>query len=269
MLIRLRDILPLQNLKDYKIHFARWNKAHQPLDVFTRNRHEWQEWQEYRPKRDEFNRPFIFSLASFYHEPDMWLFGGVYKVVERRPDRYVVELSQVGELFIGRLKLHSTYRERATRVKMEGYFDDLHVAEILPEPFAGRAFPGYEEIDLSFDELGVLVKNERMDWRAALENVKGIYLITDIKTGKRYVGKASGEGGIWARWRSYSGTGHGGNVELQAIVKSGGQTYCRENFRFALLEYRSAATPDVQISKREAFWKQLLLTRGAQGLNRN
>ncbi|WP_028163794.1 hypothetical protein [Bradyrhizobium elkanii] len=75
--------------------------------MWARDRGEWQGWQEYRPARDEFNRPKIFSLIQFYHEPDAWLFGGVFRVSERLSDRYVVMLSEEGRGFIGRLKCHS------------------------------------------------------------------------------------------------------------------------------------------------------------------
>jgi hypothetical protein len=152
---------------------------------------------------------------------------------------------------------------------MESHYTDLEVAEILPEQFAGRAFPGYEGIDVSFDEIEILIRNNRMDWRAALESVKGVYLITDLETEKRYVGSASGEGGIWSRWCAYAATGHGGNVELRSLLATGGLDYCRAHFRFALLEHRDSRTSDDQILKREEFWKRLLLTRGELGLNRN
>ena len=70
---------------------------------------------------------------------------------------------------------------RTTRANFENHFADFEVQEILREPYTGRPFPGYEDIDLSFDELETLVRNNRPDWKAALENAKGIYLITDTK----------------------------------------------------------------------------------------
>lgn len=73
------------------------NDRDQPLDVFARDRNEWQGWQEYRPKYNVFNREFIFSFMRFYHENDAWLFGGVYRVIERLQDRYEVELVEDGE----------------------------------------------------------------------------------------------------------------------------------------------------------------------------
>jgi hypothetical protein len=72
-------------------------------------------WQEHRPGRDQFNRPFIFSLIRFYHEPDIWLFGGVFRVLQRHADGYEVELTDEGAGFLGRLKLRSSYRKMAAR----------------------------------------------------------------------------------------------------------------------------------------------------------
>jgi len=46
----------------------------------------------------------------------------------------------------------------------------------------------------------------------SLNSLPGIYLITDIKTGLRYIGSAYGENGIWSRWGNYFRTnGHGNN----------------------------------------------------------
>jgi hypothetical protein len=152
---------------------------------------------------------------------------------------------------------------------MESQYDDFEVVEILREPYTGRPFPGYEDIELSFEEIETLVRNSRPDWKAALESVKGIYLITDALTGKRYVGSPYGEGGIWSRWSAYVETGHGGNVDLRSLVTTPDLNYCRSNFRFALLEHRPFRAADEQIIQRENSWKRLLLTRGDQGLNRN
>ena len=269
MKIALNNIWAIDDLRSYKVHFARWNGTYNPLDVFVRDRQEWQSWQEYYPGRNDFNRRYIFSLAQFYHEPDIWLFGGVYEVIARHQDCYEVALTSAGQGLIGRLKLRSPYRERTTRANFENHYQAFEVQEILREPYTGRRFPGFDDIDLSFQELEALVKNARPDWMSALESMKGIYLISDTKTGKRYVGSAYGDQGIWSRWCAYVGSGHGGNVELRALVSDPTFTYCRTNFRFALLEHRPSRTEDRIILDREAFWKRILLTRGEHGLNRN
>jgi hypothetical protein len=269
MAILLNDVWQIDSPKDFKLHFARWNGESQPLEVWARDKNSWQRWQEYRPAQNAFNRPFIFALAQFYHEPDIWLFGGIYRVIHSHHDRYEVELTENGEAFNGRLKLRSSYRERATRVNFENHYSNLEVQEILPEPYSGRRFVGFEDINLSFEELESIVHNNRLDWKAALSNVKGIYLISDVNTGRRYIGSAYGDQGIWSRWCNYVATGHGGNVELRALVSDPTLAYCRKAFRFALLEFRAVQTPDDVIIGREAFWKNVLLTRGDFGLNRN
>lgn len=269
MTIFLPDIWSIGSLENYKLHFARWNRVVQPLEVWVRDRDEYQQWQEYRPARNAFNRPFVFSLVRYYHEPDIWLFSGVFRILSRQSKRYRVELTEQGAGMIGRLKLRSPYRNRATRVKMENHYREFEVQEILREPYSGRLFPGFEEIDLSFEELEALVHNSRSDWKAALSSVKGVYLISDRRTGRRYVGSAYGEAGIWARWCSYVATGHGGNKELRALVREPTRAYCRKWFQFALLEHRPEPTPDDVIIAREAFWKRVLFSRGKDGLNRN
>ena len=269
MPIRLADVFPIADPRQYKLHFARHNKREHPSDVFVRSRQEWQGWQEYRPRNNAFNRPYVFSVIAFYHEADQWLFGGIWAVQERRPDRYVVELTQQGAGFVGRLKLHSTYRMRGTRINLENQLDSFAVSEILAEPYTGKKFPGHDWLEIGFAELEALIRSDRPDWRGALEHTKGIYLITDEQTGRQYVGAAYGDQGVWSRWCDYVETGHGGNVELRALIEGPGLDYCRAHFRFALLESHSARTADDAVRDRESHWKQVLQSRGALGLNRN
>jgi hypothetical protein len=35
---------------------------------------------------DDFNRQYVFSLAQDRHDPTLWLFGGIWEVVGRRPE---------------------------------------------------------------------------------------------------------------------------------------------------------------------------------------
>jgi hypothetical protein len=265
--ILLEDVWQPSELDHYKVHFACWNGFHEPLDVWVRSRDEWVGWQQYRPANNDFNRPKILALMSFYHEPATWLFGGVYKVKERQPERYIVELSNELEPFIGRLKVDCLYKERQRRPKLEGVLGQMRVKEVLAQPYTGRRFPGFEDIDVSFEELEALIAQGRADWQAPLSSVTGVYLITDTKLNKRYVGSAWGEGGVWSRWRSYIQTGHGGNAALQPIVKVGTLDYCRQNFRFTLLEHRPGAVGKDVLEAREGHWKRILFTR--RELNRN
>ncbi len=138
MTIYLKDIWAVEQvaeLEDFKILFARSNGRDQPLDVWARDKKEWQGWQEHRPAKNDFNRTYIFSLMQFYHEHDTWLFGGIFEVKKRLADRYVVELTEHGKKFIGRLKIHSLYKGRAVRVNMENHYKGFEVKEILATPY--------------------------------------------------------------------------------------------------------------------------------------
>ena len=59
------------------------------------------------------------------------------------------------------------------------------------------------------------------------------------------------------------------NDELTRLIKKEGIEYARNNFKFALLEYRSMKADDKIIIERENYWKETLLTRGEYGYNKN
>ena len=272
MEIKLAAVLPLDNLQDYKVHFATANtEGVHPLDVFVRDREEWQGWQEWRGKIDLFNRRLIFSLIDFRPEPNVWLYGGTFHVVDRTgtPGRgYRVELVPQHQSFIGRLKIGYRRVGMQRSRNMENLFDKLTVSEILRAPYEGETFPGYEDIKHGFHVLENIFRISKVDWKSALEKVKGVYLIADRSNGKKYVGAAYGEFGIWARWSCYMGTGHGYNDELTRLIREKGIAYARENFVFSLLEYRPMKTDDRVIIARESYWKGVLLSRGF-GYNKN
>ena len=273
MPIHLSSLLPIENRKQYKVHLACSNGSVQPLDVFVRDREEWDKWNCWRSQKDEFNRQFILSLIDFYREPEVWLFGGIYRVLSRRTinfaHSYTVERDPHYEDLVGRLKLRFPRPGRARSVCLENFYDRIMVSELLKEPYTGERFPGYENISHAFTALEDVFRSQRPDWKAALENVKGVYLIVDRSNGKKYVGSAYGEAGIWSRWGSYIGTGHGWNDELKKLVATEGIEYARRNFRISLLEYRPARTDDRVIIERECFWKEALCSRGPFGYNLN
>ncbi len=273
MPIRLSSLLPISNPKDCKAHLACWNGKTQPLDVFVRDRKEWDLWNTWRSGKDEFNRTYILSLIDFYPEPGIWLFGGIYKVVSRAPSNrshsYAVERVPEHEELVGRLKIRFTRPGRIRSVKLENYYSQMTVSELLREPYTGERFPGYENIQHDFGALEVILRTHRPDWKAALENIKGVYLIADKSNGRKYVGSAYGDSGVWARWSCYIGTGHGWNDELTRLIDREGLDYARRNFRISLLEYRPAKTDDKVIIERENYWKEALLSRGPFGYNKN
>ena len=82
-------------------------------------------------------------------------------------------------------------------------------------------------------------------------------MIADKSNGKRYVGSAYGDSGIWARWNCYIGTGHGWTNELTKLIEQKGYEYSMKNFQMSLLEYRPMKTDDGEIIRRRDSGKKL------------
>lgn len=272
--IPVTKIIDIENPKKFKLHAARWNGDDNPLDVYVRSKDEWFGWNSWRHEKDEFSRQYIFSLIDFYHETNMWLFGGIYEVLKRenfqgRDGYKIEEVCQYSD-YVGRLKIKMERPARGRAFYLEKHLETMIVSEILRRPYSGEAFPGYENINHDFHALVPIFKNEVAGWKAALESVKGVYVVMDKSNGKKYVGSAYSTSGVWSRWGCYIGTGgHAWNDELEKIIKKEGREYAQENFRIALLEYRPMKVDDSVIHNRETYWKEVFLSRGKFGYNQN
>lgn len=262
--ILVNEIFRIENPNQYKLHLAcRNTEGVNPLDRYIEGRENWIGWNEWRGNRDDWTREYIFSLIEFYPKSNFWLFGGIFRVLERHPDRYV--LSEVDDFnrYDGRLLL-SFVRYQGMRGRafyLDRYLDQLIVSEIFPKPYDGEVFPGYQNINHDFSALEFIFKSEKSDWKTALMNIKGVYLLTDKLNGKQYVGSAYGEAGIWSRWSCYIGTGHGWNDQLTKLINDKGIAYSRKNFKLSILETMLFNTPDVQVIDRESYWKRVLMTK--------
>lgn len=137
-------------------------------------------------------------------------------------------------------------------------------------------FPGFDGVLLTYHQLRDMVDDPRYaDWRVALSEVQGIYLITDSTNGKQYIGKADGGERILGRWTAYARDGHGGNVALRELAYEsvGGEstrtkTDHARHFVFSLLRVFGPSTPSSEINSAEAHYKAAFMTRQF-GLNRN
>jgi hypothetical protein len=119
-----------------------------------RSRDEWDYWNRWRAARDDFNRDFIFALIDFYPEGDRWLFGGAYQVLSKTGENfthsYTVKLLDESLPYIGRLKVALKRPGRAKAVNLENYYQEITVCEVLPYPYTGQPFSGYDSIDIGF-----------------------------------------------------------------------------------------------------------------------
>ena len=122
-------------------------------------------------------------------------------------------------------------------------------------------FPGFDALTLDYPQLQAVIREHRYAaWRTALSSVIGIYLITDTRDGRHYVGKADGAENILQRWAAYATNGHGGNVELRNLNPT--------SFRLSVLRVFDPATPTREIDAAESHFKHALDSR-RHGLNRN
>lgn len=272
--MQLFDLLRMQepsfDPSKAKVHLARWNKIDHPIDVYRRGEFdEWQRWQN----GHNFNCPFVVSLVQV-GSSTRWMFAGLFKPISHTieageiRDHYYYDLERLPSTqdLEGRLFCSSVYTKRNSYVHCKTVAD-MAVVELLREKLSVGQFPGYKQVNLTKDDLDLLVRTGTDSWRTALSSVKGIYLITDTKTGKLYVGKADGEDGIWGRWCAYSSTGHGHN---KALVKELGlkASERQRDLRFSLLEIADLQSAPGEIEKRESHWKDILMTRNT-GYNLN
>ncbi len=254
-------------LKKYKVHFATGSKHNNPLIAFFNN--EFKTWQEWQTQKN-FEREYILSFILYGR--NQWLFAGIYKsisckfIVKGHYD-YKTELLDIGSDLIGRLIIGYEKPFRSSYNRLEKYYHEYNVSEILKERIAIQKFPGFENINIGFEYLQSIIANGELTWKTALENVKGVYLISDRKNGKQYVGSAYGEHAFWSRWEQYASSGHGGNVELKQLLKEKGADYAK-NFQFSILEVRASTTSDDEIIGRENHWKEVLMSRDF-GYNKN
>ena len=128
----------------------------------------------------------------------------------------------------------------------------LHEESLLVPPM-----PEWHSLVVDWAQLPLLPAR----WQLLLKQWRGIYLIFDRVSGKRYVGSAAGEENLLGRWLNYADSGHGGNRLLRGLDPSG--------FAFSILQRLS---PDMELRDVihvEASWKERLHTRVPFGLNDN
>lgn len=244
-----------------------------PLDLYKTNPDEvnvtWFLWHD---DRRYFNVGQT-AICLLKLRGDQWLLTTIKKItrlldVTDGVGYDAVEVKEY-EQYFGRLVVEYHNPCRTMGRKYENVMDELEVVQILNEQYTGNEFPGYENVRLSYPLLKNIVDRQLPGWVDALRNQKAVYLITDTKTGKMYVGSATSQTGmLLQRWSSYAADGHGGNVELRELVKQQGFDYVKENFQYSILENYNARMDDGYILKRESWWKETLCTR-THGYNKN
>ena len=267
--IPLKEILKIEPIGNVKFRFnlmfdGNWN----PTDVFKNadleTLLEGQYWN-YK-KNKSFKEGQITVGFIRLNEPNLWLLFHVGKVTKDLDKfdgiGYEHEVLSDYQKYFGRLIINFRNRSQNMIRLASSVIDKCEVFQILPDTFDNDIFPGYDKVKVSWSELSRVITKE--SWITALQNQKGVYLITDTLSGKMYVGSAYGENMILGRWRSYIKNGNGGNVGLSNLNFS----YIKENFEYSILDIFKSTTDDEIIIERESWWKEILKTR-TFGYNKN
>lgn len=169
--------------QSYKVHLAtgvEWP----PLVAYFKG--EFKEWQE-NQSRKNFPKDYVIGLIEY--KKGIWLFAGVYKVLgepRKENDRfyYKTELLAGQEDIIGRVLVSHSRASRQSYIN--GFLDDdrFVISSILERRLTVEKFPGYHNVCISYDMLRIIINQQLETWFGALSNMKGVYLITDTKTGK-------------------------------------------------------------------------------------
>ena len=281
-MINLHELLNIreEDFCNYKVHFATGsNDKKAPYNAFLVD--EFKEWQE-RQTNKNFGRDYILSLI--YCDKDIWMFGGIYKVLPVTPIpierengwkgwKYETEIIARATDYIGRVFFRYKKEFRASYPGLEltpssgEPIANMPLSHILDKRVALSDFLGFDQVNIDYKTLKYIVSDNIQSWKSALSNVKGIYLIVDTLSGKQYIGSAYGDECIWQRWSNYAKDGHGGNVELKELLKTYGENY-KYNFKYSILEVCNMNLGNEYIITRETHWKEVLLTRKF-GLNKN
>lgn len=268
--IKLNDILNLKELENVKVRFnlmftENWN----PIEIFKdgdlSTMLQGQYWNYNKRKSYQVGQITIGFLKINRNENNWLLFhiGRVTKDLNiMNGVGYEYESINEFDKYLGRLVVKFKNKSQMMVRKAESVFDDCEIAHILPDTFDNDSFPGYDKINLSWNELKRILSKD--NWITALQNQKGVYLITDESNGKKYVGSAYGENMILGRWKSYVKTGHGGNKGLKKLDFE----HIKNNFRYTVLDIYKSSISDSEIINRESWWKNVLMTRN-YGYNEN
>ena len=273
--ILLNDILNLENLANVKIRLNLSNASWNALEHYHNNPNHMLVGHFHNSTKKKWfkENQIVIGLAQIKN--DDWLLIDISKITKSYNNFWdgkthstvntFYEHEKLYELekFFGRL-IVQFHKDNAYVTLAGNRLDDFIVKEILPSSLDKDLFPGYDKVNITWETMKRVL--EKDTWKTALENQKGVYLITDISNGKKYVGSAYGEFMILGRWKAYIRSGHGGNIGLKKLTFE----YIQRNFSYSILEIYKSSTNDQLIIEREGWWKEVLLSRQEQfGYNEN
>lgn len=206
----------------------------------------------------------VYSVGSVADEPNRaWPID--YLCPQIRPGRYWYEMKKLPAFSDLDHRVVIAWGKSA--LAWHQWLGPREVVEILPAGYV-RDFPGFDNVLLRHSELRAIIRHptSNREWHRALGSIAGVYLITDLRDGRQYVGSASGAGGILGRWTDYAHDGHGGNRRLRDLLESAPEA--ARHFQYSILRPMTTTTTKDEILAAELVHKRKLGSR-AFGLNVN
>ena len=257
-----------------------------PYDCLIEDAEDWQNLNNYRNEKGKSSRldgyDYLVSFAQYnIYGRNFFVFGGVYKVEIAKPKHYEIggynislldNKNSIGEFLNKYRKRLIVKLDENLGINFELTYEaiekkNIEFFQVFPNNASGK-FNGYQNVSITHKELREIVSNNELSWKLALSSVKAIYVITDIKTGKLYIGSAYGREGLLNRWNKYVTNLTGENKEFEALVKEKGEGYIPNNFKYSILEIFDTKTKDDYILERENYWKNVFETKKF-GMNKN
>lgn len=268
--ILLNDILKLDDLENVKIRLVMQanNFDFDPIRRFQENPKALLNDQYWNHNTKQYFNEGEITIGLVKIGTDRWLLFHVGKVTQdlniNNGVGYEWEILEEYQKYCGRVVVEYHNTAQCLVRNAGGFIQQCKVRQILDDVFDDDLFPGYENVRISWETLNRI--KDKDAWKTALENQKGVYLITDKSNGKMYVGSAYGDNMLLGRWRAYINNGHGGNEGLKELVHK--FDHIKQNFQYSILEIFQSKTADETIIKRETWWKETLHTR-TFGYNKN
>lgn len=197
-------------------------------------------WIAWKKGKDDLPRPKVIGFVRYYTvSQEQWIFAGAYEVNKKSNFNEIKEgvgynLTPIPEYqnLYGRLVVEYKNTTQQLKKNAENVLKDIKVVEILKKPYNGVEFEGYNNINLTFQELEVIIKNNVDEWK---------------------------------RWSDYIYSNNGGNKEMLQLDNN----YIRDNFTFTLLEWYALGMDFDFIIARENYWKKVMLSRKIDGYGYN
>ncbi|MBN4084343.1 hypothetical protein [Mycoplasma sp. CSL10166] len=186
------------------------------------------------PKKDE----WLFVSAAVIEElPE----SSIFNEEDPKANQAKIKVIDKYKPYFGKLIINLNKGNKYSRYAflMETFLSwNPTVKELLPTKYSGEKFEGYDKVHLEYKKLKFIFNGTILPtYRETLEGIKGVYCLTDNKTGKLYIGSATGTEGVAQRWGNYLNSRHGGNKKLIKLDKEEGKGYFEENFSFSIIEY--------------------------------